>query len=57
MDQSGDDDDLLGEDMVDYEASPQHEGMEVNMITFLSIILLLVMMNLWLLSLISVLKT
>lgn len=34
MDQSGDDDDLLGEDMVDYEASPQHEGMEVNMITF-----------------------
>lgn len=36
MDQSGDDDDLLGEDMVDYEASPQHEGMEVNMITFLA---------------------
>jgi hypothetical protein len=35
MDQIGDDDDdLLGEDMVDYEASPQYIGMEVNVITF-----------------------
>jgi hypothetical protein len=35
MDQDGDkDDDLLGEDMVDYEASPQHASMEVNVITF-----------------------
>jgi hypothetical protein len=35
MDQSGDDDDnLLGEDIVDYGASPQQAGMDVNIITF-----------------------
>jgi hypothetical protein len=27
-------DDLLGEDLVDYEASPKHPGMHVNIITF-----------------------
>jgi hypothetical protein len=27
-------DDLLGEDLVDYEASPRHTGMDVNVITF-----------------------
>jgi hypothetical protein len=27
-------DDLLGEDLVDYEASPEHPGMDVNAITF-----------------------
>jgi hypothetical protein len=27
-------DDLLGEDLVDYEASPEHPGMDVNDITF-----------------------
>jgi hypothetical protein len=27
-------DDLLGEDLVDYEASPEHPGMDVNVITF-----------------------
>jgi hypothetical protein len=26
--------DLLGEDLVDYEASPEHPGMDVNVITF-----------------------
>jgi hypothetical protein len=32
MDQDGDDDDLLGEDVVDYEASLEHTNMEVNVI-------------------------
>jgi hypothetical protein len=32
--QDNDGDDLLGEEMVDYEASPKHLGMEVNVITF-----------------------
>jgi hypothetical protein len=27
-------DDLLGQDLVDYEASPEHLGMDVNVITF-----------------------
>jgi hypothetical protein len=27
-------DDLLGEDLVNYEASPEHPGMDVNVITF-----------------------
>ena len=27
-------DDLLGEDLVDYEVSPEHPGMDVNVITF-----------------------
>jgi hypothetical protein len=27
-------DDLLGEDLVDYEASPEHPRMDVNIITF-----------------------
>jgi hypothetical protein len=27
-------DDLLGEDLVDYEASLEHTGMDINMITF-----------------------
>jgi hypothetical protein len=27
-------DDLLGEDLVDYETSPEHPGMDVNVITF-----------------------
>jgi hypothetical protein len=26
--------DLLGEDLVDYEASPEHSGMDINVITF-----------------------
>jgi hypothetical protein len=29
-------DDQLGEDLVDYGASPEHPGMEVNVITFLA---------------------
>jgi hypothetical protein len=28
------DDDLLGEDLVDYRAKPKHAGMDVNVITF-----------------------
>jgi hypothetical protein len=31
---SMEEDDLLGEDLVDYEASPEHPGMDVNVITF-----------------------
>jgi hypothetical protein len=31
---SMEEDDLLGEDLVDYEASPEHLGMDVNVITF-----------------------
>ena len=31
---SMEEDDLLGEDLVDYEASPEHPGMDVNDITF-----------------------
>jgi hypothetical protein len=27
-------DDLLGEDLVDYEASPEYTGMDINVITF-----------------------
>jgi hypothetical protein len=27
-------DDLLGEDLVNYEASPEHPGMDVNVISF-----------------------
>jgi hypothetical protein len=27
-------DDLLGEDLVDYEASPEHTSMDINVITF-----------------------
>jgi hypothetical protein len=27
-------DDLLGEDLVDYGAPPEHSGMDVNVITF-----------------------
>jgi hypothetical protein len=27
-------DDLLGEDLVDYEASPEHPGIDINVITF-----------------------
>jgi hypothetical protein len=27
-------DNLLGEDLVDYEASPEHPGMDINVITF-----------------------
>ena len=27
-------DDLLGDDLVDYEASPEHPGMDINVITF-----------------------
>jgi hypothetical protein len=27
-------DELLGEDLVDYEASPEHPGMDINVITF-----------------------
>jgi hypothetical protein len=27
-------DDLLGEDLVDYEASPENSGMDINVITF-----------------------
>jgi hypothetical protein len=28
------DDDLLGEDLVDYEATPEHSGMDVNVTVF-----------------------
>jgi hypothetical protein len=35
MDQNGDDDDLLGEVLVDYEASLEHASMKVIVITFL----------------------
>ena len=31
---SMEEDDLLGEDLVDYEVSPEHPGMDVNVITF-----------------------
>ena len=31
---SMEEDDLLGEDLVDYEASPEHPGMDINVITF-----------------------
>jgi hypothetical protein len=34
MSTSMEEDDLLGEDLVDYEASPKHSGMDVNVITF-----------------------
>jgi hypothetical protein len=36
MDQVNDEDDLLGEEMVDYGASLEHLGMEVNAIMFLA---------------------
>jgi hypothetical protein len=53
---SMEEDDLLGEDLVDYEASPERPGMDVNVITFPLIVLLSVTMNLLLPSLILVLK-
>jgi hypothetical protein len=34
IDQDDDEDDLLGEEMVDYGASSEHPCMEVNVITF-----------------------
>jgi hypothetical protein len=34
MPTSMEEDDLLGEDLVDYEASLEHPGMDVNIITF-----------------------
>jgi hypothetical protein len=34
MPTSMEEDDLLGEDLVDYEASPERPGMDVNVITF-----------------------
>jgi hypothetical protein len=34
MDQDSNEDDLLGHEMVDYEASLEHAGMEVNVTTF-----------------------
>jgi hypothetical protein len=36
MDQDGDEDDQLGNEMVDYEVSAEHAGMEVNVITILA---------------------
>jgi hypothetical protein len=36
MDQDGDDDDLLGEEMVDYETTLEQRDMKVNVITFLA---------------------
>jgi hypothetical protein len=48
--------DLLREDLVDYEATPEHPGMDVNVIMFQPIVLLSAMMNLSLLKLILVLK-
>lgn len=36
MDQDDDEDNLLGEERVDYEASLEHLGMELNVITFLA---------------------
>jgi hypothetical protein len=36
MDQDDDEDDLLGEERVDYEALLEHLGMELNVITFLA---------------------
>jgi hypothetical protein len=53
---SMEEDDLLGEDLVDYEASPERPGMDVNVITFPPIVLLSATMNLLLPSLILVLK-
>jgi hypothetical protein len=53
---SVEEDDLLGEDLVDYEASPERPGMDVNIIIFPPIVLLLATMNLLLPSLILVLK-
>ena len=47
---------LLGEDLVDYEASPERLGMDVNVITFSVVVLLSATMNLLLASLILVLK-
>ena len=53
---SMEEDDLLGEDLVDYEASPERPGMDVNVIIFSPIVLLSATMNLLLPKLILVLK-
>lgn len=53
MDQD-DGDDLLEEEMVDYGTSPEHQGMEVNIITFSVEHDIIKIMKLWLLSLILV---
>jgi hypothetical protein len=53
---SMEEDDLLEEDLVDYEASPERPGMDVNNITFPPIVLLSATMNLLSPSLILVLK-
>jgi hypothetical protein len=53
---SMEEDDLLGEDLVDYEASPEHLGMDVMLLHFPPIVLLSATMNLLLPSLILVLK-
>jgi hypothetical protein len=39
-------DKLLGEDLVNYEASPEHASMNVNVITFQPIMISSAMMNL-----------
>jgi hypothetical protein len=49
-------DDLLGEDLVDYKASPEHTCMDINVITFSADLLLSATMNLSSLSLTLVLK-
>jgi hypothetical protein len=49
-------DDMLGEDLVDYGASPEHLAMDVDFIMFSTDCILSVMMNLSLLNLILPLK-
>ena len=49
-------DDLLGEDLVDYETSPERPGMDVNVITFSADCTIIGEMNLLLPGLILVLK-
>jgi hypothetical protein len=46
-------DDLLGEDLVDYGATPEHSGIDVNAIMFSAVVLLSMTINLSLLNSIS----
>lgn len=54
MDQDNDGDDLLEEEKVDYGTTPEHQGMEVNIITFSVDHDIIKIMKLWWLSLILV---
>jgi hypothetical protein len=53
---SMEEDNLLEEDLVDYEASPERPGMDINVITVSVVVLLSATMNLLLPNLILVLK-